>query len=480
MYLEANLTTVSPPSSSLASPSGNNKNGDESGVPQIIVDNAEKHGDGFKDAYVTYEIITRFPHSREEHRVRRRYQDFIWLLSKISTSESGADKDSGMGTGMTAGLTPVIIPPLPEKNRLEYMDRFSPDFIRRRQVGLERFLRRLTRHPRLQKHPVLESFLTKPILGIDEDMSEEGGDLAPGSSTSSTTTGSSLVDSLLSVFSGGPGKGRTVEERFLVMRKLTGVLESNFDKVTEGQSRLVAGYRGLSDALLASASAFSQASTIFSQLDRVINSDTTGSGDLPTATTVTPVRTLLGDLGQAAEEESVCAVALADDLELRGQLLTSEYANYCRSARALLKYRDLRQYECQDLCDALAEARTELSTLTGGSSLADGSAASGGGSNSTKTAIVNFFTEKVDQMRGLDPVTARAERIRRLERRCEELELSVARTRARSEAADRALADGEYSTFLDLLGYDFVHVYQPGIQGAWRKYQSQLLQIWSD
>lgn len=465
----------------MAPPSGNNKDGDEHGIPHIIVDNAEKHGDGFKDAYVTYEIITRFPHAREEYRVRRRYQDFIWLLSKISTNESGTDKDSGMGTGLTASLMPVIIPPLPEKNRLEYMDRFSPDFIRRRQVGLERFLRRLTRHPKLQKHPVLESFLTKPILGIDEDMSEEGGDLVSGSSTSSATAGSSLVDSLLSVFGGGPGKGRTVEERFLVMRKLTGVLESNFDKVTEGQSRLVAGYRGLSDALLASASAFSQASTIFSQLDRVISSnDASGGSDPPSATTVTPVRTLLGDLGQAAEEESVCAVALADDLELRGQLLTSEYANYCRSARALLKYRDLRQYEWQDLSDALTEARTELLALTGGNNLADGSAAGSGGSSSTKAAIVNFFTEKVDQMRGLDPVTARAERIRRLEKRCEDLEVSVARVRARSEAADRALADGEYSIFLDLLDYDFVHVYQPGIQGAWHKYQSQLLQIWSD
>jgi hypothetical protein len=74
---------------------------DPSTVPTVVVGSPEKHGDGFKDAYVTFEIITQYPNG-ERFVVRRRYQDFIWLLEKLSQ-----EIDSG-----------IIVPPIPDKNRL--------------------------------------------------------------------------------------------------------------------------------------------------------------------------------------------------------------------------------------------------------------------------------------------------------------------------------------------------------------------------
>lgn len=79
----------------------------------MTVGNPEKHGEGFKDAYVTYEIVTEVPPAfytkfpsqypnERTYKVRRRYQDFLWLLSQV-----GDEIEGGM-----------VVPPIPEKNRL--------------------------------------------------------------------------------------------------------------------------------------------------------------------------------------------------------------------------------------------------------------------------------------------------------------------------------------------------------------------------
>jgi len=124
-----------------------NNNVGEWDISGLSVNSPEKHGEGFKDAYVTYLITSRTVDGKE-HRVRRRYQDFLWLLERFQ-----GELQSG-----------IILPPLPEKNRLEYLDRFSPEFIQKRQLSLERFLARLMLHDRLASHPMTLHFLTKDFL----------------------------------------------------------------------------------------------------------------------------------------------------------------------------------------------------------------------------------------------------------------------------------------------------------------------------
>lgn len=78
--------------------------------------------------------------------MRRRYQDFLWLKAEI-------DKEHATS----------IVPPIPEKQRLDYMDRFSAIFIEKRQAGLQRFFDRLSNHPVLCKSETLRLFLeSKP------------------------------------------------------------------------------------------------------------------------------------------------------------------------------------------------------------------------------------------------------------------------------------------------------------------------------
>ena len=78
--------------------------------------------------------------------MRRRYQDFVWLKTEVDKENPSA-----------------IVPPIPEKQRLDYMDRFSPVFIEKRQAAFQRFFDRIASHPTLHKSEMVRLFLeSKP------------------------------------------------------------------------------------------------------------------------------------------------------------------------------------------------------------------------------------------------------------------------------------------------------------------------------
>ncbi|KAJ1657105.1 Vacuolar protein sorting-associated protein vps5 [Dispira simplex] len=109
---------------------------------QIAVTDPHKIGDTMS-AHVVYRVHTRTDapqYDQGEYMVRRRYRDFDWLFNQLAANNPG-----------------VIIPPIPEKQSL---GRFQDDFVESRRLGLERFLRKVTRHPLLNDNPELRLFLT--------------------------------------------------------------------------------------------------------------------------------------------------------------------------------------------------------------------------------------------------------------------------------------------------------------------------------
>ncbi|KAI9320582.1 hypothetical protein BX666DRAFT_1852072 [Dichotomocladium elegans] len=81
---------------------------------------------------------------RRPRSVRRRYQDFIWLHDAL-----------------TFEFPTCVVPPLPEKHRLNYIKggRFSREFLERRRLGLQWFLDRVVSHPCLQRSQFTRLFL---------------------------------------------------------------------------------------------------------------------------------------------------------------------------------------------------------------------------------------------------------------------------------------------------------------------------------
>ncbi|XP_020796395.1 sorting nexin-7 isoform X2 [Boleophthalmus pectinirostris] len=116
----------------------------------ITVDNPESHVTAI-ETFIIYRVLTRTTRGdfdSSEVEVRRRYQEFSWLRSKLEESHPT-----------------LIVPPLPEKFVMKGMvERFNDDFIETRKRALHRFLQKISVHPVLSHSPHLKAFLTAQDL----------------------------------------------------------------------------------------------------------------------------------------------------------------------------------------------------------------------------------------------------------------------------------------------------------------------------
>ncbi|CAM2118781.1 unnamed protein product [Caretta caretta] len=112
----------------------------------ISVDDPESHITAI-ETFVTYRVFTetsRGEFDSSEYEVRRRYQDFLWLKSRLEEAHPT-----------------LIIPPLPEKFIMKGMvERFSDEFIETRRKALHKFLNRIAEHPTLTFNEDFKIFLT--------------------------------------------------------------------------------------------------------------------------------------------------------------------------------------------------------------------------------------------------------------------------------------------------------------------------------
>ncbi|XP_041447224.1 sorting nexin 7 S homeolog isoform X1 [Xenopus laevis] len=112
----------------------------------VTVDEPESHVNAI-ETFITYRIATKTSRSQFdscEFEVRRRYQDFLWLKSRLEDAHPT-----------------LIIPPLPEKFIVRGMvERFTEEFIETRRKALHKFLNRIADHPTLTFNEDFKIFLT--------------------------------------------------------------------------------------------------------------------------------------------------------------------------------------------------------------------------------------------------------------------------------------------------------------------------------
>ena len=114
----------------------------------ITVEDAQKHA---AESFVSYKVVTRTTREaflQHEFHVRRRYQDFFWL-SNILNQQYHAQ----------------IIPPLPQK---KMFNKFDPNFLRLRQLALNKFLCRIAEHPILSSSEHFFTFLSAKQVELIE------------------------------------------------------------------------------------------------------------------------------------------------------------------------------------------------------------------------------------------------------------------------------------------------------------------------
>jgi len=116
----------------------------------VNVDNPQKHLD-IMETYVSFRVTTKVKGKEEERSsddseyiVRRRYNDFLWLRSKLIEA-----------------FPALVVPALPAKHSvLGQLDRYSRPFIMCRMALLHSYLNRIAAHPVFSSCPALQIFLT--------------------------------------------------------------------------------------------------------------------------------------------------------------------------------------------------------------------------------------------------------------------------------------------------------------------------------
>jgi sorting nexin-4 len=335
-----------------------------------------------KDAYVSYLVSakTNLPiFSTPNPSSRRRFQDFVFLRDHLV-------KD----------FPACVVPALPDKHRLEYLtgDRFSPEFMERRRLDLHRFLERISRHPTLQRSTLVRAFFesTEWHVHMHQHLAHPPGpEPTPG-----------LIDNISDTLLNAFARVRKPDERFLDMRESVDKFEDGlvicerlWNRVRGRTNDLTADYHDL--AVAVQGLGFLE-SGITDPLNHFSN-------------TLLEFSALLRHKTQTTTDPFLVHLH---------SLLTYSHAN-----RAVLKLRDQKQLDFEELSDYLSGVTQERDRL---------SAVISGHAGSTGLGLSAYLKDKVDSLRGADDDRSRVEKMRKLDVKIKELQDAVTTAHETSDA----------------------------------------------
>ncbi|KAI8334454.1 hypothetical protein BD560DRAFT_456874 [Blakeslea trispora] len=304
--------------------------------------------------------------------VRRRFQDFVWLHNVLYNH-----------------FPACFVPPLPDKHRLEYVkgDRFSTEFIEKRRISLERFIQRIARHPVLGRADFFIMFL---------ESSEFNDASARASREGQETMIDTIGDSLLNAFS----KIRKPDPRFVEMKERSDRMEENLDML---QKTLLRTTKRTQD-LYQDYQEFTSSTRGLAQIEPSFEKDLTVFADgLEQYTT---------HLSKLATHES------------QWQLEVHDYMAYFHAIKDVLKLRDQKQLDFEELSDYLTATVDERADLVRGKKK------SGSHSNLgiTSSSVASFITGKLNEVRGADSEKIKREKVLKLDERVRELQEAIEQT----------------------------------------------------
>ncbi|KKF95910.1 Sorting nexin-4 [Ceratocystis platani] len=334
-----------------------------------------KEQDGSKDAFVSYLITTTsdFPSFQKPiSSVRRRFTDFVYLYKALVKE-----------------FVACAVPPIPDKQRMEYVrgDRFGSEFTNRRAKSLERFLTRISMHPYLRRAKILHTFLESPDWNATmrsrnqrNSMSSENG------STGAGGVFDAFADSVINAFT----KVHKPDQRFNEVRDKTDKLDEDLASIEKILVRVVRRLSDLETDQRELAEQFRKLIAMepgieYEVRDFAATLDSTAS-----------------NLRQMRENTDVEYLGSVRDMEA-----------YCGAMKSLLKTREQKQLDYEQLTEYLTKSTSERESMRGGGG-------SSGGASYT-LGITGAIRSRIEDARGVDHEQARRERQRKLELRIEML-----------------------------------------------------------
>ncbi|KAF7563905.1 hypothetical protein G7046_g212 [Stylonectria norvegica] len=340
-----------------------------------------KENDGTKDAFVSYQITTNSTFSsfqKEYTLVRRRFTDFVFLYKQL-----------------TRDYPATAVPPLPDKQRMEYVrgDRFGADFTARRAHSLQRFLVRLSLHPTLRRAPILHVFLESPDWNATMRSRSARGSSAsdPGSA--------GVFDSFTDTFINAFTKVHRPDRRFLEVKEKSDKLDDDLGHIEKVLARVTRRESDLEADLHDLAEQFQKLITLEPGVESTVHAFAASIED-----SATHLRTLKD----------------ITDQDYLGSL--RDMQAYSLALKNLLKAREQKQLDYEQLTEYLNKSTTERDTLQSGHGVGSGAG--------------SFLRAKIEDVRGVDHEQSRRERARKLEMRVEDLTQEVEGARKTSDMFD--------------------------------------------
>ncbi|KAH9250188.1 hypothetical protein BASA81_011996 [Batrachochytrium salamandrivorans] len=300
-----------------------------------------------------------------------------------------------------------IIPPLPGKHRMEYItgDRFGPEFIEKRRISLQSYVDRISRHPILQQSVHLQRFLEVEQMTTYDHPRRE----------------SHVFENIGDVFLNAFSKIRKPDERFVEIKEAVDKFEQNLANVEKLHSRLIKHQAGLAADYIE------------------FGSSVTSLGMMETQ-----VSQPLGDFGNRtpAYSQAITEKIMSEEHNYVNRL--SEYMSYCQSVKDVLKARDQKQVEHEELANWLSSHKSDRErTMSTGKS----------------PGITGFFKDKINDLKGVDPEKARQIRLIKLDARIEELEEAVGQSNVTADSFSKQVVR-EIDAFQTLKVLDFTDYLQ--------------------
>ncbi|KAK4647487.1 intercellular trafficking and secretion [Podospora bellae-mahoneyi] len=412
--------------------------GDE--VLECTVSDPHKENDGTKDAYVSYLITTNTTFStfqRPVTTVRRRFTDFVFLY-RVLCQEYQAS----------------AIPPLPDKQRMEYVrgDRFGPDFTARRAYSFQRFLSRLALHPDLRRAPIFHTFLESHDWNATMHARQARGSLAPpleAGSPGPQAGGDGFLNTFTDSFMNAFTKTQKPDRRFVDTKEKADKLDEDLTHVEKVVARVVRREADLEMDHKDLAEQFQKLITLEPGVESAVHAF---------AASVEDTATGLKKLKDSTDQDYLGSLR--------------DMVAYSGALKGLIKAREQKQLDYEQLIEYLNKATSERDSLTSGHSYVGPLGGAGG-----------FIRSKIEDVRGVDHEQARRDRLRKLELRIDELTRAVENARTESEnfgeQVGREVESFEYIKKIELKkqfgGFVDSHIdfYQSTIE-TWEKYVQEM------
>lgn len=357
--------------------------GQDGGSIICTVTSPLKENDGTKDTYISYLITTTtdFPtFAKPVTKVRRRFTDFVYLYKALCLQYPAC-----------------AVPPIPEKHKMEYVrgDRFGTEFTQRRANSLHRFLTRITFHPRLRKCALFINFLEstdwnsymRSRPGREASAAEQG---APG-----------VFDNFADTFINAFTKVHKPDKRFIDVKEKSDKLDEDLGHVEKIIARVARREGDLETDLNDLAKEFGNLAAFEENITTPVTLFTTSINETAAGMKTLKEHTDHNYLGSLRDMQS-----------------------YSTTVKSLLKSREQKQLDFEQLTEYLTKATTERDNL----------ASSHGSSGLTGPG--GFIRSKLEDMRNIDHEQSRRERVRKLEMRIQELTDAVEIAKKDTEAFD--------------------------------------------